>query len=1398
MKHQRFDRIFASLNSADSRFRTGARGFAIVLVLGVVVLLTVLILAFFSYSLLQRQIADSSANQLKADVFAQGAVDNIIGDLKQEIVDGSTSTLTVTGTVTNTVYTPSSAATMIPYRAGSDSSWTNLVKRSAFNVKFYPSGNGYAQNGPNRAANCNSTQSSLNGRYYTPARWNDALLLPPTSSTDFTPSTSTTFTAPDWILVAQNGSNPTIWNSNMVASPLQTTTVTGRYAYCIYDEGGLLDVNVVGSPSTPADSQAPYKTAEAYVDLTQLADSSGNPYLTTAQVDKLVNWRNAASLQQTAPSGQTAYGAYVLSNPTGFLKTANTSLTAGTTTPVGQSDNMFTSRQQLINVFNNNLGGGLPGLPLLSALQYMTTFSRDISQPSFAPNTSRPTVLAPSSGGNNATGLDNQINPGFLTVRVTGTFTRNDGTTATVGEPLVKKRFALNRLAWLTYQGPSALRTQYAYGSASPGNTSTDYDMWSLVNTYGVSPALLSQGTAANIQNYFGLDWDATNHRWLYDYHNSAGAPATGSVGAIMRLGAIAALGTSAHEPDFFELLKAGVNVGSIAKAITNDPPGATTSGVTYYINEYLKDYNVDESIIQLGANIISQADVTGYPTRIAFNNGDNLSAVMGLGANIAVEYQGVKNLPYIYRVRDSVFKLGAPTRTDGGSPYAPAPSYATTDTATILDTGVGAYMKLPEIWNPNDYNPNTSFLPETMGVIGPVNFRISAQLVVATTGAALTTEIVVGKSKASGDQSKVANTSLSPGAYLTNFGNFLGEQRAVNQSNTAMTFTIPRTAVGASLFREPTILFQPNLPTGSSLVSPALTAHSTTGTLALNDVAKVSSFFVSGGFNSSVTATDTTTLPTLGNPYIGFYVGSFPLQWADSASSNALAPSYGLASAGNTGAIIYYLQYQDPSNSNNWITYDQKESNHLLINGIMQDPGAGFIHPEAVFGYRDEAIDPRTSRFCFIASNAGNSGSPTFYPSPFTAAIALNASETGWLNMGQGIVLSDRNGTSYGNSLVIPAAVATKALGWYPGGFSNGSGNSPPTFHPGAFSQNNPDITSLDLNVSDQTGSGSDGYPSGADTSGAQYYADPDGVVRRAMAGYSNVATHSASAPSTSVSSTPLYGFPMATANSTGTVLPSTFPRQSDSRPFVLNRPFRSVTELGYTFSGTPWKNVDFFTPESGYSALLDVFCIQDTDSPTALVAGKVNLNTQQVAVLQALISGAYKDEWNSSTSTVPGGTGSLAQQIAQQLVTRTTDVTTKSSTVLVNGPLQNLGELVGKWVSKVNASGGGIDGSKSYSGFSADISSVLTAAGETNGTSNDFNTQRFREATMRALSASGQTRVWNLMIDVVAQVGRYPTSAGSLKDFNVEGEQRYWVHVAIDRFTGQVLDKQVEIIKQ
>jgi hypothetical protein len=60
-------------------------------------------------------------------------------------------------------------------------------------------------------------------------------------------------------------------------------------------------------------------------------------------------------------------------------------------------------------------------------------------------------------------------------------------------------------------------------------------------------------------------------------------------------------------------------------------------------------------------------------------------------------------------------------------------------------------------------------------------------------------------------------------------------------------------------------------------------------------------------------------------------------------------------------------------------------------------------------------------------------------------------------------------------------------------------------------------------------------------------------------------------------------------------------------------------------------------------------------------------------------------------------------------------------------------------------------------------------------------------------------QTRTWNLLIDVIAETGQFPPNATSLTNgFVVQGQQRYWVHVAIDRFTGRVIDKQIEVVNE
>jgi hypothetical protein len=68
-----------------------------------VVLLTGVSIAFLSRTTGDRQVAQSSFHQTKVDVLAQSAMDLVIGDLQQEIANGSTPIPQPDGT---TVYMP--------------------------------------------------------------------------------------------------------------------------------------------------------------------------------------------------------------------------------------------------------------------------------------------------------------------------------------------------------------------------------------------------------------------------------------------------------------------------------------------------------------------------------------------------------------------------------------------------------------------------------------------------------------------------------------------------------------------------------------------------------------------------------------------------------------------------------------------------------------------------------------------------------------------------------------------------------------------------------------------------------------------------------------------------------------------------------------------------------------------------------------------------------------------------------------------------------------------------------------------------------------------------------------------------------------------------------------------
>ena len=1371
------------------------QGIALVLVLCFVVLITGLIVAYFSRTLTTRQLSTASTSATNADLLADSATDTILGDLKQEIADTKVPASTIAtpppaaGTPTPApVYIPTQAKYAVPQRnsptAGGDPI-PNLVRTSMRSDTLPPPGVG------SRASAASSTTTSANGHIVSLPRWNRHYLIPTTASPGSTPSLTTStpitnFVAPDWVFVTSDkGPTP-------ITAP--SSTVTGRYAYAIYDEGGLLDINHTGYPSASTLAHTGAKPAPSYADLTQLG-------MTAANVDSLLGWRNYATLQPTgtfptlqAPSGSVTDKAYYnlfVSNPASILQVPLTVAANGMT------DQMFLSRQQLVSYFATV---GLDAKPL----QYLSTFNRSLNQPSYAPEPNRPQVLQSVNGGNTTGDFSgnssNNITPNFLTARVLHAFsnpnmpanpnTRYDGTPVVIGEPLVKKRFPLNRLAWLTYKGPSVNRSV------------NDPDVAQLIAN-GITADFLKQGTPDNIKTYFGLTWDPSS-KWTYVHNNGSSIL---SISNPMNPTDVVRQ-TPGREPDFFELLKASINPGSIAKAslsptVSNDPQAL---GAQY---QRATDLSVDVAILQIGANIIDQFDTDSFPTQINYN--------VGVGMTPGTVY-GDENLPYVSRVRAGLLRLKE------ANPAENLPS-ATTDSMTFKNTGIAALMYYPEVWNPHDWSSNPSDVTESLGVVGPQNFSVFAM---TTPYGTTSTDYVYVDNGSSHSYAALQDDMKSPGfhsIYHFPFSNGSatvpggGETRALTQKNTQITFVMNTASPTSGVFfREPTILFQPNVPANIQLTSPALkvTSGDQNNIGILNQDGSLFSNSPFGGLISDADGTTSpmapyTKIPTAGSAYIGFYIGAHPLRWFPQGTTTGVPDANGNVTAagsvvanqthyGPVNDITFVLQCDDGLGGGGTINYDTKalstqgEPNGILqskpdtcfgLNGVTGPGGAQLDYGLRYF----ESIDPRSSRFGMLDSWIQQDTHP-IAPKQYTAFGNYNTSgpypapDNSLFTRRQGADAGDALYDAFGDKPYLAGSEWFQTtMGWY-----HSSTEPKYWLYPGLLTQNSPV----------------------ASTTATFYYADPDGVVRRASAGNVPAGTGPSNFPSPLVNT---IGLPMAFARGTqasnySSAYPPTLPaRQMDSRPVILNRPFRSVAELGYVYSGTPWKNLDFFFPESGDVAMLDVFCVNDNSDSNGVTAGQVNLNTHQAPVLQAILAGSTKDLWNDTTSlagttaaTIMGNSGAQAQQIAQLLVNRTTKGPASGLNKGQAQPLRNVSDLVGRWV---NASSNGVsvgyNGQMSCDGFSADLSSYTSASGSADPVM--YSTQRFAESAVRALSNAGQTRVWNLMFDIVAQTGRFTPQAinnGQLDQFNVEGEQHYWVHVAIDRYTGQVIDKQVEVVKE
>jgi hypothetical protein len=1164
------------------------------------------------------------------------------------------------------------------------------------------------------ASNVLTTVPSVDGRSHDGIFWNQPQLIS-FSSTSSSAQTDLAPLVPDWIYTSRNGTHPTTYAANLGPAnngTLTSTSIVGRYAYNIYDIGGLLNANAAGygvlsgSPTDATETPSPtsadtmivpgYKGSVLMADLSGLAlggtlPAAGSNYSNPAS---LTNWQSvlpafryqpvnsqswATDLAKLFASGQFAGWLQPFLAPldpkTATAGSPNTSLTPLTS-------NVFTSRQDLINWINYEYpptSGSTTGSPGAWILPYLTHFSFDTDAPTYTPPNynSRPQDTYPiSSGGNDAAGTDYLINPGFISPSSANGSPTAVNTFDTNGYPLVKRRFPLSCLALLN-------------------------------NVYPQHPP--ASALAAQITYDFGLSWDPVNNRWNYQ-------DAEGGTSNIKKFSEIAALSVS-RSPNFFELLKAAITTGSLGKQwgenFDGDPNFAVGAGYSSTTNY---------QIMQIGANIISQSTTNYYPTAVQYSG---------------VTFYGVKDLPYLYRSRlmnGLVGSFSSPLMTNIGT-VGPGTSV------------LGAVMIQPELWNPHAPNAVTaagSSAPYPVAFrIVPITTKASGifeyQALGASPGA------LVWKNGGNFPSGILYSADFSPagGPYCANLPVYMPGSAYIQFSASAPSSTLP---APLDSFRQPVPLAAPGFPNASTIGYPV------DATLAVGG----------GGWTGNpntevnVTANAIPSVYTAATPIkkmLGFLIGYYcsgPLAGGTNGQNG-----FNLGITYWNGGMSLSLQYSP--DGTNFYPYDTMTS--AFPGGGTKGGGGYGVVSGVVQTEVGTRIDPRSQRW-------GNS---------WTALAGGNSAPYG------------SNASLYPGVSQAPSPDLTATEG----------GCQDPPLNPQGWNNTSSSAWGwLQVNP----GAGTYAYTQGA-TAGVNY-ADPDGVFRPAddAYGFANNAYGTTGSgiglPEVSV------GVQNGPAGSGSTVNPP-----YDNRPVVLNRPFQSVAELGYVFRDTPWRSLDFTNPQSGDSALLDVFSVYGPDpwsyapqkynganttttylNEKGLVAGHVNLNTRQPGVLAALLKGASTTTPTSNPSTgLTVLSDAQAATVAESLVGWTTGTTSPASN---EGPLRNPADLVGKLVSTSTAV------PFLYNGFSTQLTTLLAGTGS-GGTNYPESIKQQRECVMHALGDTGTTRTWNLLIDLVAQTGQLAVSATSLTNFVVNGERHVWVSVAIDRVTGKVIKMQVEPVR-
>ncbi len=1273
--------------------RAARESFALVATLALLAVATILLVLFVTTTGLDRSASHSYSQSIKADQIGIGGLHLIEGQLQAEMYkDGMPDTNG--GASYTPIFTNVASYNIIPQANVTNASLPALIKMST-NLPFFSGTNSLTSydTGMLQASTTSSTAPSLNGRSVSTNVWNQIYLGQYPNSA----------AAPYWVVVTRGG--PTnaagisfgktgdTLNNPATANP---NYAVGRIAYAIYDEGGLLDINSAGytntiSPLSTA-QLAQIKGTLAGADLTQI------PGITNAPM--LIQWRNAASAGTTASN----YVYYVtnFASSNGFQQ-------------VYPGDSTFVSRQDLIKAAQTGAEGFTT-----NALPNLATFTREINAPTWAPTTNAPASTAYSYAANAfsptrpalpapalsttqpATQNPNRFVP-HVRYPAAGTITSYypNGTTYTynvsAGDSLVQHRFPLDRLAWVTPKGPSA-------------------------SLAASDPFYNPGGTAAAIKACFGLQWGSVSasnpdSNWttltgnvLWQY---VGSPvgSTTEQQSVETLDQVAAEGTP-REPNFFELLQAGILSGSLG-----DFSGVESAYNSTYV-VYPRDAQLYSTLqlFRIGASMISQVQSSAYPINIEYsqaqyitqNSGGTTSEVAS-GTKVALVASGVANLPYL-----NLFQpLSGLNPVDPGWTSNITP---TSDPAHYIAT----YL-LFGLWNPHQQ-------PATQPTRPNVRLYIQGEMTVGVRWAYNQIPTYI---------------ATYPGGYGPSL-TLPANSTYVDLANTAGN--------GVNGF------FNPGLLTANDVASPAAYSNShaswfhATQTLGATDPSLVLDPNISYEVFDLRSSTGVPLKINIGGGGTG---NSTTACTNDTPGPNRVVFAFNyLSPSTNANKFQIILKYQDTNG--NWIPYD-------YWNGV-NDPASwttgltvwtgNMSASKSVAGIAAQP-DPASVFYIPTLSMDLYEGISPTYGIGFGHVCTTLTCDPRSIRFGPWVASNDggvNGNASYmaSDSLWSGASGATPVNGAFPTTANRNAG-----YHTAAFAQYGYGLGGGDPGVSSMPFLFASIWTPAflcrnVPSANISSYTDTDGVQRIADSGLF---------PAPTGSTAPTAGNPFIYPNAN--TPSSTAGQRTADRPIILNRPFNSVGELGYTFRDDPWRSLDFFSAYNGQSVsadsgLLDLFTVND--SPNFIMAGRVNLNTRNTSVLAAILSKTMANAGDTVNNTTVANLGTPSG-MADALATYTQ-----------NKPLVNKDQLV------------------------TQFGPTLTSSAFNSG--DEQNVKAYREAYVRSLADVGQTRTWNLLIDLVAQSGKFPPPASDLTQFDVEGERHYWLHIAIDRFTGKIIDRQLELI--